>query len=52
MISFFKKIDGCGFACPVVDGEVRKNDLVSIPGSIDTDGRELGANPLAAAGDI
>jgi hypothetical protein len=48
MISFFKKIDGCGFACAVSDGIVQKDDLLSIPGSVGADGSELGANPLAA----
>lgn len=52
LVSFFKKIDGCGFACAVIDGDVQKDDLVGIPGSIDLDGKELGANPLAGDGDV
>eukprot|EP01043_Picozoa_sp_COSAG02_P031088 COSAG02_NODE_2012_length_10118_cov_7.152111_2_plen_85_part_00 len=51
MISFFKKIEGCGFACPVADDIVQRDDLVRIPGSIGVDGRDPGANPLAA-GDV
>lgn len=46
--SFFKRIEGGGYVCAVIDGDVQQDDAVSIPGDVDIDGKQLGANPLAA----
>ena len=44
--AFFKKVDGGGFACPVIDGDVQRDRLISIPGDVDIYGNEIGTNPL------
>ena len=45
LLPFFKKIDG-GVCCPVLDGNVLRDDMSSVPGVIDMYGNELGSNPL------
>jgi len=52
---FMKRIEGCGFACAVIDGEVQVDDVVEIPGVIDYEGKPLDgvnqpdSNPLAGS---
>jgi hypothetical protein len=46
MPSMMKKIEGSCFTCSVIAGNVQLDDVIAIPGAIDTEGREL--NPLAA----